>query len=75
MNWINTLEKRPNTTSAYVVKIIKDKEHNLFSFIYVAYFDVETEAWYKYNPFNENRIEDEIKDNVFEWLDNCSVLI
>ncbi|GGB66675.1 hypothetical protein GCM10007424_03300 [Flavobacterium suaedae] len=70
MNWISYPENKPNHSQSYVISVLKRNNNKEHFFKYVAYYDVETDNWYKYDGFVENDIKELIQERVVGWVND-----
>lgn len=77
MEWIYYPENKPEIPGAYVVSVSKPYANSELTFKYVAYYSVENDSWFKYDPFQEDKknIQEEISNEVIGWLKGISHLL
>lgn len=75
MEWILYPENKPIESRPYTVSITKPYSNGDFTFIYIAYYNVETDKWLKYDPFDENPKGDLINFRVNGWFTGIDTLI
>lgn len=74
MNWIT--DRNPAQSQPYLVSIVMQKTHARHGFTYVAYYEVDTNTWYKYNPFLENyKPEEPVEGTVTAWSEGIGVFL
>ena len=64
----------PKETGRYVVSLEIKKPHGIMIFHYVAYYDAETNKWFKFDPFVDNyQHEKEIEGKVTAWMSGLGI--
>lgn len=68
MEWISYPERKPEQSGPYVVSIQRPYNNSDLTFKYVAYFNADSNEWFKYNPFeDENGILEKIDFRINGW--------
>lgn len=70
-------EERPTRSGSYFASVTIPAPNGEFKFRYVAYYDVETYKWHKYDPFEEDgcNILEEIEGNVEKWAEDVPAFL
>ena len=70
MNWLSYPENTPNT-GVHIASISTPHINGTFTFNYVAFYNADSNLWYKYDPFNpDNSQGEQITNTVNGWIDN-----
>ncbi|GET25890.1 hypothetical protein [Prolixibacter sp. NT017] len=71
MNWISYPANKPEKSGPYVVSISRPVENGDYTFSYKAYYSAETDRWFKYNPFSDEKdVLEEITFKINGWIQN-----
>lgn len=74
MEWRVYKREKPDADGRYLISVMKDRPQGKSAFKYIAHYDVENDAWYKYDPFEE-KIGAVIQDNVTAWSEGMGVFV
>jgi hypothetical protein len=70
MEWKGFPQEPPQTTGNYTVSIKRPKGYGEYIFNDSAYYDSETQSWYKYDPWDDKyEPKEEITNMVIGWID------
>lgn len=76
MEWTSYPENRPAESGAYIVSISRPYSNGDLTFKYVAYYNVDNNQWFKYDPFSdENDILERITFRINGWVANATVYL
>jgi hypothetical protein len=68
MDWIT--HELPKASGPYLIAGQMHNGVSMTMFNYVAYFDVDAQRWYKYDPFSKNDVGEEIPNECYNaWKD------
>jgi len=69
MEWIN--QESPSYSGSYIVTLKQQRDSGVHYFHYVAYYELDTNTWYKYDPFETNyKPTIKIEDPITGWADD-----
>lgn len=61
MEWIDYNESKPKSSGSCVISLTRPLKSGNYTFKYLAYYDLDKDSWFKYNPFDdENDVLDRI---------------
>lgn len=75
MEWILYPENKPTESRPYTVSITGPYASGDLTFIYIAYYNAETDEWFKYDPFKEESIGEKINLRINGWFNGIATLI
>jgi hypothetical protein len=75
MEWILYPENKPTESRPYTVSITGPYASGDFTLIYIAYYNAETNEWFKNDPFKENSVGEKINLRINGWLKGIATLI
>jgi len=69
MNWTSYPQNKPKSSGYYLVSITRPFKNGDLTFNYNAYYNAETDKWFKYNPFSDDTyILEEIEFKINGWV-------
>lgn len=74
MDWISA-QQPPDETGNYMVSISMSYKNNQRNFRAIARYDQKTQRWYKYEPFEPEKIGDDITSIVVGWVNDRDVYL
>ncbi|KAF2515815.1 hypothetical protein E0W68_12750 [Flavobacterium salilacus subsp. salilacus] len=75
MEWISYPQHKPDHSQPYVVSISRPITTGKNIFIYVAYYNTETDTWHKYDGFSNDSIKEIIIEKVIGWVNDVATRI
>lgn len=76
MNWIKYPEIKPTKSQPYLISITRPYSGGDLTFNYIAFYDAESNQWFKYDGFsNENNVLEKITEKINGWADDLTTYL
>ena len=75
MNWISYPETKPKASQPYLISVTRPYLDGDLTFNYIAMYNVETNEWFKYNPFEDNSTGEKMNLKVNGWVEDLTTYI
>lgn len=75
MNWIPYPQNRPIISKSYIVSVQRPYSNGDFTFSYIAYYDVVTNRWHKYDNFDDDSIKEVITERIVGWNEDLTTYL
>ncbi len=75
MNWISYPQYRPEVSQPYLISVERPYAVSTLTFNTMAYYDVDTQRWFKYDGFDDNSAKELITNKVVGWLGGLTTFL